>query len=319
MPTDNEAKMLPQDHGHFEQAAQELFTLRDFMRYAMTQFARYQVHFGHGTDNALDEAAYLVLQALELPADLNNSWLDARLSTSERQALAELLRRRCVDRVPTAYLVGRAWFAGLRFHIDERALIPRSPMAELILQGFAPWKDAEKIHRALDLCTGSGCIGLAIAHAMPWVHVDAVDLSRDALELAHINRAALGLEEQVELLHGDLFEPVQGRSYDLIISNPPYVDARDMSDLPAEYLHEPRMALAAGEDGLDIVRRILSEAATYMNDEGVLIVEVGNSMEHVEQTWPRVPFTWLDFQHGEDGVFLLTREQLLEHSQEFAA
>lgn len=308
------------DDSHpFDEAARELATMRDFMRWAMSAFARHQVHFGHGTDNALDEAAYLILQALDLPPDLGGSWLDARLTHSERIRLAELLYQRCIERMPTAYLVGKAWFAGLELAIDRRALIPRSPLGELIEQGLAPWVEAEKVHSILDLCTGSGCIALALAHHLPHAQVDAVDLSPAALELARHNREKLGLVEQVELFHGDLFEPVAGRSYDLIISNPPYVDAHDMASLPAEYLHEPRMALAAGEDGLDIVRRILREAPQHLNPNGLLIVEVGNSQQHVEQTWPEVPFTWLAFEHGEDGVFLLTRDQLLEYADHFKA
>lgn len=301
----------------FDEAARDLHTLRDFMRWAMSAFSRHQVHYGHGTDNALDEAAYLVLQALDLPPDLDQRWFDSALSVTERHHLAELLRRRCVERVPTAYLVNRAWFAGLEFRADARALVPRSPFGELIQQGFQPWVDGDRVHRILDLCTGGGCIALACADYFPEAAVDAVDLSADALDLARLNREKLGLEEQVELLEGDLFTPVTGRRYDLIVSNPPYVDARDMAELPPEYLHEPRMALAAGEDGLDIVRRILREAPDHLEAGGVLMVEVGNSMVHVETTWPEVPFTWLHFEHGEDGVFLLTREQLLEHAPAF--
>jgi len=302
----------------FDEAIDDLHSLRDFMRLAMSAFSAYQVHYGHGTDNALDEAAYLVLQAMHLPADLDTRWLDARLCRSERAHLVELLRKRCVERIPTAYLVNRAWFAGLEFHADARALVPRSPLAELIQQGFAPWVEPEHIHSILDLCTGGGSIALACAHYFPDAQIDGVDLSVDALALAEENRAALHLEEQVELLQGDLFAPVAGRRYDLIVSNPPYVDASDMRELPAEYLHEPRMALAAGDDGLDIVRRILREAASYLQPEGALIVEVGNSEAHVQAAWPEVPFTWLHFEHGEDGVFVLTREQLLEHAAYFA-
>lgn len=307
------------DSQRFDEALDDLHSLRDFMRFAMTAFSEYEVHYGHGTDNALDEAAYLLLQALHLPADLESHWLDARLCRSERVHLAELLRKRCIERIPTAYLVNRAWFAGLEFRADARALVPRSPLAELITQGFAPWVDSEQVHSILDLCTGGGSIGLACAHYFPAAHVDAVDLSDDALELAAENRLALQLEDQVELLRGDLFAPVVGRSYDIIVSNPPYVDVRDMRELPAEYLHEPRMALAAGEDGLDIVRRILREAPMYLEPDGVLIVEVGNSETHVQAAWPDVPFTWLHFEHGEDGVFMLTREQLIEHAGDFAA
>ncbi|MEW6444442.1 MAG: 50S ribosomal protein L3 N(5)-glutamine methyltransferase [Pseudomonadota bacterium] len=303
----------------FDEAARDLHTLRDFMRWAMSAFARHDVHYGHGTDNALDEAAYLILQALDLPPDLDPIWFDSQLSATERHVLAELLRRRCIDRIPTAYLVHRAWFAGLPFRADERALIPRSPLAELIRHGFEPWVDGARLHRILDLCTGGGCIALACAHYFPETQVDGADLSPDALALARQNRSALGLDDRVELLEGDLFAPLAGRRYNLIVSNPPYVDARDMGELPPEYRHEPRMALAAGEDGLDIVRRILREAPDYLETDGVLIVEVGNSMEHVETVWPEVPFTWLHFEHGEDGVFLITREDLLAHAERFAA
>lgn len=301
----------------FEEATADLHSVRDFMRFAMTMFNTYCVHYGHGTDNALDEAAYLILQALHLPADLDARWLDARLCRSERTQLVELLRQRCIQRIPTAYLVDRAWFAGLEFHADARALVPRSPLAELIQQGFEPWLAPENLHRILDLCTGGGSIALACAHYFPEALVDALDLSADALALAEKNRSALHLDDQVELLQGDLFAPLDGRRYDLIVSNPPYVDATDMSELPAEYLHEPRMALAAGEDGLDIVRRILREAAEYLEPEGVLIVEVGNSERHVQAVWPDVPFTWLHFEHSEDGVFMLTRQQLLDHANDF--
>ncbi|MEW5837913.1 MAG: 50S ribosomal protein L3 N(5)-glutamine methyltransferase [Pseudomonadota bacterium] len=302
----------------FDEISQEMHSVQDYMRLAMSLFARYKVHLGHGTDNVLDEAAYLVLQALELPPDLDAQWFSARLTTLERAELSELLRKRCMERVPTAYLVGRAWFAGLPMLCDPRALIPRSPLAELIQQGFTPWVEADKVQSVLDLCTGGGSIALACAHYLPDACVDAVDLSADALALAAENRAALQLEEQVALLQGDLFAPVQGRRYDLIVSNPPYVDARDMDELPAEYLHEPRMALAAGEDGLDIVRRILRAAPNHLEEGGVLIVEVGNSMEHVENAWPDAPFTWLHFEHGEDGVFMLTREQLINCAEMFA-
>ena len=301
----------------FDDISQEMHSIQDFMRLAMSLFARYKLHFGHGTDNALDEAAYLVLQALELAPDLAEHWLSSRLTTFERAHLGELLRKRCVERIPTAYLVQRAWFAGLPMRCDARALIPRSPLAELIQQGFAPWLEADKVSRILDLCTGGGCIALACAHYLSDAGVDAVDLSADALALARENRAALQLDEQVELLQGDLFAPVAGRRYDLIVSNPPYVDATDMRELPPEYLHEPRMALAAGEDGLNIVRRILREAADYLEEDGVLIVEVGNSEAHVQAAWPEVPFTWLHFEHSEDGVFLISREELLTHASDF--
>ena len=301
----------------FDEAMDDLHSVRDFMRFAMSAFNTYKIHYGHGTDNALDEAAYLILQALNLSPELDASWLDARLCRSERAHLVELLRKRCIERIPTAYLVNRAWFAGLELHADARALVPRSPLAELIQQGFAPWVEPEHIHSILDLCTGGGSIALACAHYFPDAQVDGVDLSPEALALAEENRTALHLEEQVELLQGDLFAPVAGRLYDLIVSNPPYVDATDMRELPAEYLHEPRMALAAGDDGLDIVRRILREAASYLQPEGVLIVEVGNSEAHVQAAWPEVSFTWLHFEHSEDGVFLISREELLTHASDF--
>ena len=303
----------------FDEAIEDLHSLRDFMRLAMTSFAAYAVHYGHGTDNALDEAAYLILQALHLPADLDSNWLDARLCRSERQRLAGLIRQRCIERIPTAYLVNRAWFAGLEFHADARALVPRSPLAELIQQGFAPWVEPDRVQRILDLCTGGGSIALACAHYFPEAMVDATDLSADALALAHENRAALHLDEQVELLQGDLFAPVAGRRYDLIVSNPPYVDATDMFDLPDEFRHEPELALAAGDDGLILAKRILATAADRLTDGGVLVVEVGNSYVHLQQQFPDVPFTWVEFEQGGHGVFVITKAQLDAYGEQFAA
>lgn len=293
----------------------ELRTMRDFVRWAASRFQEAGLVFGHGTDNALDEAAALVLHALHLPMDLSAAWWEARLTAAEAEAIMALVRRRILERLPLAYLTREAWFAGLPFYVDERVLVPRSPIAETIHQRFAPWLQADEVHRVLDLGTGSGCIAIACAYAFYQAEVDAVDVSAEALEVARTNVARHHLQERVHLVQSDLFDALPAeRSYDLIVSNPPYVDALDMSELPPEYRHEPRLGLAAGEDGLDLVRRILREARRRLTDQGVLVVEVGNSAPALEAAFPEVPFVWLEFAHGEGEVFLLTAEQLTEHA-----
>jgi len=287
-----------------------LQTLRDFIRLGVSLFNRAGLHFGHGTDNALDEAVWLVLHALHLPPDFPAEYFDSRLTPEEKEAVLTLFRRRIEERIPAPYLTGTTWFAGLEFHVDERVLIPRSPIAELIEQRFAPWIEPERVTRVLDLCTGGGCIAVATALAFPEAAVDASDLSTAALEVAEINVRRYGLEERVELIRSDLFENLEGRGYDIIVSNPPYVDGAEMAALPAEYRHEPELALAAGEDGLDLVRSILAEAARYLNPGGILVVEVGSSAQALEKSFPEIPFLWLEFERGGEGVFLLTREQL---------
>lgn len=289
-------------------AVDELATCRDFLRWGETVLRRGGVFHGHGFDDPWDEVLQLLLHVLHLPHDSDPRLLDARLLRSEREALVALLQQRVNQRVPTPYLTGEAWFCGLPFHINASVLIPRSPIAELIENGFQPWLD-EPPARVLDLCTGSGCIAIALAHAFPEAEVDASDISPDALAVAEKNVARYGLEDQVLLHQGDGLGAVQGR-YDLIVSNPPYVDAEDMASLPDEYRHEPVLALESGADGLDFTRRLLAQAAEHLTENGLLIVEVGNSAPALEAAFPHLPFTWLAFERGGEGVFLLTREQL---------
>jgi ribosomal protein L3 glutamine methyltransferase len=296
----------------FAQAVATLQTPRDCLRWAETSMRRHGVFLGHGTDDYWDEGLSLMLHVLSLPWDSDPRLLDARLLPLEVEQFAGLLRRRVNDRVPAAYLTGKAWFGGFEFNVDQRVLIPRSPIAELIEQRFEPWLEPEKVSRVLDMCTGSGCIAIACAAAFPTALVDASDISRDALDVCRENIEKYGLEQQVRALCGDGLGAVEGR-YDLIVSNPPYVDATDMASLPAEYRHEPSLALASGDDGLDFTRKLLAGAAEHLTPEGILVVEVGNSQATVELNWPEVPFTWLDFERGGQGVFLLTRAQLEQY------
>ncbi len=292
-----------------ERLPEELKTLRDCMRWAASRFNEAGLHFGHGFGSALDEAVYLVLHALHLPPDFPEAHFDTRLTAAEREAVHALIRRRIEERKPAAYLTGEAWFCGLPFAVNESVLIPRSPIAELIEAGFRPWLEPERVGRVLDLCTGSGCIGITCAHAFPRAEVDLSDLSPEAVDLAWENIHRHGLEGQVRALESDLFAELRGERYDLIVSNPPYVDAEDMADLPEEFRHEPELGLAAGEDGLDLVLRILAEAPDHLNEGGVLVVEVGNSALALERALPEAPFLWLEFEHGGDGVFLLDAAQ----------
>ncbi|HSW93674.1 MAG TPA: 50S ribosomal protein L3 N(5)-glutamine methyltransferase [Gammaproteobacteria bacterium] len=289
---------------------EELVTLRDFLRWAISRFNEVGLFYGHGTDNAWDEAVALILHTLHLPPDIHLGMLDSRLTSPEREKIYQTIRRRVDERIPLAYLTHEAWFAGLPFYVDERVLIPRSPLAELIENQFQPWIDADSAHHILDLCTGSGCIAVATAHYFPEARVDATDISHDALTVANMNVLKHHVEDRVTLFQGDLFHPLANKKYDVIISNPPYVDANDMADLPKEYRHEPESALAAGTLGLDIVTRILEQAKQHLNPQGILIVEVGNSEEALSEAFPDLPFTWLDFERGGGGVFLLTAEQL---------
>lgn len=298
----------------------ELQTLRDFVRWALTQFNQHRLYYGHGTDNAWDEALHLVLGSLHLPWDSDDRLLDARLTRAERELLAERIRLRCEQRQPLPYLLGEGWFAGLPFKVDERVLIPRSPIAELILQGFEPWfSEDNPPMRILDLCTGSGCIGIACAYAFPTAEVVLSDLSTDALAVAGENLVNHHLKNRVQIVESNLFEGLQGEKFDLIVSNPPYVDAQDLANMPEEYLQEPAMALAAGDDGLDLVRIMLVQAAQHLNEGGLLVVEVGNSQVHLEALLPEVPFLWVDFESDAGGVFVLTAEQLHEFQAEFEA
>lgn len=288
----------------------DLCTVRDWIRWSASRMEEAGCYFGHGTENAWDEAVQLVLWALLMPWDKLNQVADARLTKLEREAIFDLIKCRIEDRVPAPYLTGKAYFMGIEFDVSSEVLIPRSPLAELIETQFSPWLATEP-NSILDLCTGSGCIGIACAAVFPDAHVTLSDISNSALEIAEQNIRKHNLEERVEAVSSDLFSHLEG-CFDLIVSNPPYVDAEDMASLPAEYLAEPRLALESGDDGLDFTRRLLAQAAQRLSPEGVLIVEVGNSAEALELAFPDVAFTWLDFERGGQGVFMLNRDQLLQ-------
>jgi ribosomal protein L3 glutamine methyltransferase len=287
----------------------DLHTVRDYLRYACSRFSASPLYFGHGTDNVWDEAVQLVMRSLNLPLENNTLFLDARLVREERQLLNERIDRRINERVPLAYLVGEAWFMGMPFHVDERVLVPRSPLGELLENGLQPWLGDHPVHRVLDLCTGSGCIGIGAASVFEEASVDLSDISPEALEVAASNIELHGVSSRVRTVQSDVFDGLDGR-YDVILSNPPYVDEEDLADMPEEYHHEPALGLAAGPDGLDIAHRILNSAADHLAPGGLLIVEVGNSWPALDSAYPELPFTWLDFEKGGDGVFLLTAEEL---------
>lgn len=292
-------------------ATDELVTVRDWLRWAVSRFNEGGLFYGHGTDNAWDEAVWLVLATLHLPRDRLEPWLDAHLTRSERLLLLNNLQQRVVHRVPTAYLVQEAWLGEFRFHVDSRVIIPRSYFAELIADGFAPWvADPEEVGAALDLCTGSGCLAILMAHAFPNASIDAIDISADALAVARRNIDDYDLADRVVPIESDLFAAVPDRHYDLIVCNPPYVTAAAMDALPAEYRHEPSGALAAGSDGLDVVRRLLADARKHLNPGGLLAIEVGHNRALVEDAFPDLPMTWLDTDSAEGKVFLVTRDDL---------
>jgi len=290
-------------------AVKELRSVADMVRWCASRFNENGLHFGHGTADAVGEALALAQHVLHLPGGLPPELLAARLTRAEREQVAALARERVRSRKPLPYLTGEAWFAGLPFHVDERVLVPRSPLAEWIDRGFEPFLDAGRVTRIVDVGTGSGCIAVACALAFPGAAVDAVDVSAEALEVAAENLARHGLEDRVRLLQGDLLQPCAG-PYDLIVSNPPYVPEASYLGLPAEYAHEPSLALRAGDDGLDLVRRLLADAPARLAPAGLLVIEVGEAAAAVEAGFPELPLTWLDFERGGDGVFVLTREQL---------
>jgi ribosomal protein L3 glutamine methyltransferase len=306
----------------------ELATIVDFIRYAASRFNAAGLTFGHSHDNAIDEATHLVLSSVHLPPDLPPAYGNARLTADEKAGVLALVARRIETREPVAYLVGETWFAGMPFKSDARALVPRSPIAELIEDGFSPWLDGREIERALDLCTGSGCIGIAMAAHNPHWRVDVADVSDDALALARENIALHQLGDRVRAVRSDLFDGLQGEreeafaerssfagaSYDLIVSNPPYVTDAEYAALPGEYAHEPKLGLTAGEDGLDIALRILRDAPDHLTDDGLLIVEVGESERALAALLPEVPFVWIEFKVGPMGVFALERRDLVEHA-----
>jgi ribosomal protein L3 glutamine methyltransferase len=290
---------------------EELVTVRDWLRWAVSRFSEVGLFYGHGTDNAYDEAAWLILHTLRLPLDRLEPFLDARLTHTERQAVLNILEQRIVRRLPAAYLTNEAWLGDFRFYVDERVIVPRSYFAELLADGMAPWVlDPEGIHTALDLCTGSGCLAILMADAFPDASVDAVDISADALAVAQRNVADYHLEDRVQLVRSDLLNELKDRRYDLIICNPPYVTAESMAALPAEYRHEPALALASGDDGLDIVRRLLAAAPDHLTKNGLLFVEVGHNADIVEAAFPDLPLTWVDAPSGEGKIFLLARSDL---------
>ncbi|MEQ1485456.1 50S ribosomal protein L3 N(5)-glutamine methyltransferase [Methyloglobulus sp.] len=296
-----------------------LSTLRDYIRWGASQFTEAKLVFGHGTATALDEAAALVLHTLHLPYNLSELYFQSKLTLEERQAIVAIFDKRIKERKPAAYLTHEAIFAGLSFYVDERVLVPRSPIAELIAQRFAPWVEEDLVERILDLCTGSACIAIACAYAFPDANVDAVDISNDALAVAKINATNHQLVDGLTLYQSNLFDGLPADvQYDIIVSNPPYVAVEEWQQLPAEFHAEPEIGFVAGDSGLDIVIRILAKAKDYLTPQGILVVEVGSSAETLQDTFPNVPFFWLDFERGGDGVFLLTAEQIIEYHKDFA-
>jgi ribosomal protein L3 glutamine methyltransferase len=293
----------------------ELASIIDFIRYGASRFAAAGLTFGHSHDNPIDEATHLVLASLHLPPDIPPAYGAGRLTTAEREKVLALIERRVSERLPVAYLVGETWFAGLKFKSDRRALVPRSPIAELIESGFAPWLDERPVERALDLCTGSGCIGIAMAEYNPDWQVDIVDISDEALSLARENIVFQHLEGRVNAIQSDLFAGVADQRYDLIVSNPPYVTEDEYAALPGEYAHEPKLGLTSGADGLDLCLRMLDEAADHLTDDGLLIVEVGESEQALAALLPQVPFVWIEFKVGQMGIFALERRDLVEHAE----
>lgn len=292
-------------------AQAELRTVRDCLRFGISRFSEARLFFGHGSMNAYDEAAYLILHTLHLPVDTLDPFLDAALTGAERNLVLSVLKRRVTERLPAAYLTNEAWLAGYKFYVDKRVIVPRSYIAELLRDGLAPWiEDPDSVASALDLCTGSGCLAILSALSFPKAHVDAVDLSPDALEVAERNISDYGLKDRVHLIKSDMNQALKGRQYDLILSNPPYVTQESMSALPKEYRHEPKMALASGEDGLDHVRIIVENASQHLTKQGILVVEVGHNREGVEKAFPDLPFVWPETSAGDGVVFILNKADL---------
>jgi ribosomal protein L3 glutamine methyltransferase len=297
---------------YFSGASQNLLTVRDYLRFAVSRFYQAKLFFGHGSSDAYDEAVYLILHTLHLPIDTLAPFLDAHLTPSERSEVLNIIQRRVEQRIPAAYLTHEAFLGEYSFYVDERVIVPRSFIAELLRQQLSPWiADPEAISHVLDLCTGSGCLAILAADAFPNAMIDAVDLSLGALAVATRNVSDYELESRVKLIESDLFDKLEDRKYDLIISNPPYVDAKSVASLPQEYLHEPKLALGSGNDGLDATRLILKHAAKHLTDNGILIVEIGHNRDALEAAYPKLPFTWLDVTAGDQFVFMLHRNDLI--------
>ncbi len=295
----------------FTQAESQLHTFRDLLRFSVSRFNEADLFFGHGSSNAYDEAAYLILHTLHLPPDQMETFLDARLTNMEILQVLGIVKRRALEKIPAAYLTHEAWLGDFSFYVDKRVLIPRSFIAELLREQLSPWvSDPSSVHSVLDLCTGSGCLAILLAHAFENATIDATDISDEALEVANKNVEDYDLNPRVHLLQSDLFGALEGRLYDLIISNPPYVNAESMASLPEEYRHEPRSALASGNDGLEATKEILKRAADYLTNEGMLIVEIGHNRAALEESFPQTPFTWLETSAGDGFVFMLTRDHL---------
>lgn len=297
--------------GDFAGAAQKLHSVRDYLRFAVSRFNQAKLFFGHGSSDAYDEAVYLILHTLHLPLDRLEPFLDAHLTDSERNEILSILHRRIEQRIPAAYLTHQAFLGEFSFYVDERVIVPRSFIAELLLEQLSPWVAApEEINSVLDLCTGSGCLAILAAHAFPHAGVDAVDLSSAALAVAERNVAEYQLQDHISLVESDLFTKLDSKQYDLIISNPPYVDAESVAALPQEYLHEPKLALGSGNDGLDATRQILAHAAQHLTENGILVVEIGHNRDVLEAAYPGLPFTWLDVSAGDQFVFMLHKNDL---------
>lgn len=295
----------------YREAKIQFSTLRDLLRFAVSRFNEAGLFFGHGLTSAYDEAVYLILHILHLPLDQLEPFLDARLTAAELGQVLHIIERRALERIPAAYLTKEAWLGDFNFYVDERVIVPRSFIAELLRERLAPWvEEPDDIHSALDLCTGSACLAVLLAYAFGNAMIDATDISQEAMEVARKNVSSYNLEHRINLVQSDLFAELPGRRYDLIISNPPYVSAASMAALPEEYHHEPRNALASGADGLEATRTILRGAASHLTDQGLLIVEIGHNRETLERAFPQTPFTWLETSAGDEFVFLLRREQL---------
>ncbi len=297
---------------------EQLETMLDFIRWGASCFDAEGLFFGHGTDNALDESTALVLHALNLQYDLPPAYLQSRVTAEEKGAILELFQRRVNERLPASYLTNSAIFAGLQFYIDENVLVPRSPIAELVEKGFEPWIDSERVVRVLDMCSGSGCIGIACAYSFPQAEVDLVDVSPEAIKVAETNIRQHGLQDRVKAIRSDIFTSLDKEEYDIIVSNPPYVSRSEMQELPQEYLNEPVLGLEAGDAGLDIVIPMLQQASSYLKPDGIMVVEVGLSADRLQERFPQVPFLWLEFERGGEGVFMLTVDQLVEYKSIFS-